>query len=209
MSRPKTKYLDLPKNMTARESGGRLLYYCTKGKQMHPLGDDRAIAMIRAAAIAAGPLHEDVEFADDLPMGMLVSRGMYYYINAGQRVKLGRDRLEALRQYMAIAARNPKAAYADLMTEEQIVKISQPLVRLRGVYFLVAGKTVVYVGKAIDVHRRIVQHRAAGVHFDAWSFVPCDHDLDALEAHYIRTLNPPLNSQLKRRFTNQTNELAA
>ncbi len=56
MGRPKSKYRDLPPRMTARESGGRLLYYYTGGKRMLPLGDDKARALRQWAELEAGPL---------------------------------------------------------------------------------------------------------------------------------------------------------
>lgn len=202
MSRPKSKHPDLPPYVTARESGGRLLYYWSRDRRTVALGADRAVALMRAADLSAAPLHKTVDFAEDLPAGMLHSGGGYFYVNAGRRVSLGRDRLEAIRTFMALAARDPKVAEADILSVQQILAISQPLVRLRGVYFLIAAEQIVYIGKAIDVHRRIEQHRAAGVQFDAWAFVPCDHDLEALERHYIRAIGPHLNTLHKRRFTN-------
>ena len=56
MGRPKTKHKDLPPRMTARSSGGRLLYYYTGGKRMLPLGADKARALRQWAELEAGPL---------------------------------------------------------------------------------------------------------------------------------------------------------
>lgn len=56
MGRPKSKHRDLPPRMTARLSGGRLLYYYTGGKRMLPLGDDKARALRQWAELEAGPL---------------------------------------------------------------------------------------------------------------------------------------------------------
>ena len=56
MPRPKSKYKDLPPRMTARASGGRLLYYYTGGKRMLPLGADRIKALRQWAELEAGPM---------------------------------------------------------------------------------------------------------------------------------------------------------
>jgi len=56
MGRPKHKHKDLPPRMTARQSGGRLLYYYTGGKRMLPLGDDLGRAKQQWAQLEAGPL---------------------------------------------------------------------------------------------------------------------------------------------------------
>jgi len=56
MGRPKSRHKDLPPRMTARPSGGRLLYYYTGGKRMLPLGPDLAAAKRRWAELESGPL---------------------------------------------------------------------------------------------------------------------------------------------------------
>ena len=65
-----------------------------------------------------------------------------------------------------------------------------------GVYFLYRGPTVVYVGKAVDVRRRIANHIADGVKsFDGVSFIPCRrNDLTRIETKYIALLCPEYNA---------------
>ena len=62
-----------------------------------------------------------------------------------------------------------------------------------GVYFLVAGNEVVYVGQSVDVGSRVRQHVGAK-EFDCWAYIPCDkRTLDALESLYIHVLRPQYN----------------
>ncbi len=62
-----------------------------------------------------------------------------------------------------------------------------------GVYFLIHKDTVIYVGKSVDVLRRINQHRRDKV-FQRWSVIRCErHELNALESEYIRALRPRYN----------------
>jgi len=84
----------------------------------------------------------------------------------------------------------PVALHLD---EEAIVQRSKPYVPICGVYFLIEGGRVVYVGQSVDVHTRIAQHVGSKA-FDAIHVIPCSRsELLDTEATYIRRLNPPLN----------------
>lgn len=62
-----------------------------------------------------------------------------------------------------------------------------------GIYFLIHGEAVVYVGQAIDVVARIAAHSATKK-FDRWNWIPCKRsDLDRTERVYINALLPKLN----------------
>lgn len=61
-----------------------------------------------------------------------------------------------------------------------------------GIYFLINGHTIVYVGQSKNVIRRIGQHNDKD--FDRFAWVLCQpSDLDKLEVAYIAKFNPPLN----------------
>lgn len=66
------------------------------------------------------------------------------------------------------------------------------------VYILWLKGEAVYVGQTAapgGLLARLGQHAALGKEFDAYTCLPCrKRDLDVLEALYIHTLNPPLNS---------------
>lgn len=82
---------------------------------------------------------------------------------------------------------------ATLLTEAEIVSQRVRLADCCGVYFLVKGESVIYVGQSVNVHNRIMEHRA-GKDFDGFAFVACDESaLDILESLYIHVLRPPLN----------------
>lgn len=64
-----------------------------------------------------------------------------------------------------------------------------------GIYFLLHEGVVVYVGKAVDMRRRVGQHISEGTKiFDAVSYVPSPIGrLDELERRYIEKLVPKHN----------------
>lgn len=79
-----------------------------------------------------------------------------------------------------------------LLTEREIVGASAPWKNTAGVYFLVKGDAVVYVGQSVSIFARIGQHKDK--EFDAVAFVPCaPNALDRLESLYIHVLRPPMN----------------
>lgn len=64
-----------------------------------------------------------------------------------------------------------------------------------GVYFLWHGDEVVYVGKAVNLLRRIAQHLADKT-FDHYSYIECAlEDLDSIERRAIMALKPRLNRE--------------
>lgn len=56
MGRPKGRFRDLPEHMTARWSGGRLLYYYQANGRKRPLGADKAEALRQYAILEAGSI---------------------------------------------------------------------------------------------------------------------------------------------------------
>lgn len=63
-----------------------------------------------------------------------------------------------------------------------------------GIYFLINEDEIVYVGKSVDLHRRVAEHYAHWKQFDCYTYIAClPEQLDQLERHYIRDLRPSLN----------------
>lgn len=78
--------------------------------------------------------------------------------------------------------------------EAQIVSSSIPTRMASGVYFLLRGENVIYVGQSVDVLHRIARHRREGRMFDAFAYIECvAADLDRLESSYIKALVPEEN----------------
>ena len=83
-----------------------------------------------------------------------------------------------------------------LLGAEEIVNASMPWDNMSGVYFLVEGDEIVYVGQAVNVYARISQHALTKT-FSRYAFVPCKPDmLDRLESLYIHVLRPKLNGNI-------------
>lgn len=79
-----------------------------------------------------------------------------------------------------------------LLSEAEIVNAANSWELATGVYFLIGGNKVVYVGQSVNVYARIAYH--TDKIFDSFAFIPCEQNmLDALESLYIHVLRPPLN----------------
>lgn len=67
--------------------------------------------------------------------------------------------------------------------------------RVTGIYFLLNGRDVVYVGQSVDVGGRVLAHRRdPSKVFDRACYVPAKADeLDSLEQAFIAMLRPALN----------------
>ena len=79
-----------------------------------------------------------------------------------------------------------------LLSEEEIVESASKWKKATGIYFLVKGSKVVYVGQSVHVYSRIASHQDK--EFDSFAYIPCDEDmLDKLESLYIHVLRPERN----------------
>ena len=84
-------------------------------------------------------------------------------------------------------------AASDSYSEEEIVSGSMSIPTTCGVYFLIRGSVIVYVGQSINVHQRVMRHRASK-QFDRINVIECDEkDLNSLELLYIKKFKPILN----------------
>lgn len=81
-----------------------------------------------------------------------------------------------------------------LLSAESILAAAKPPpTDLTGIYFLINGGAIVYIGQAVNVIARVANHMRLKA-FDAWHWVPCSvSDLDALERAYILAFLPSLN----------------
>jgi hypothetical protein len=83
-----------------------------------------------------------------------------------------------------------------LLRADEIAAAAHPWEKASGVYFLLDGNEVVYVGQAVNVYSRIGQH--IDKRFYRYAFVPCPVDaLDILESLYIHLLRPRFNGVQK------------
>lgn len=79
-----------------------------------------------------------------------------------------------------------------MLIEREIVKAASPINTSDycGVYFLVKGNRVVYVGQSINILVRVREH-SKYKDFDSFSFIRCEKKkLDVLESLYIHALRP-------------------
>lgn len=139
-----------------------------------------------------------------LPPGLRCRDGYYSYRHpvTGIEAGLGRSRRDAIAHAVATnieaMATINQAKLKALQAEEQIVAAAVPMRALCGVYFLVKGCAVVYVGKSTNVHYRLGEHAGKGVYdFDRYHIIQCDpREVDELEALYIAKFAPKYNREL-------------
>jgi hypothetical protein len=66
--------------------------------------------------------------------------------------------------------------------------------QVSAIYFLMRGKTVMYVGQTADMHTRMIAHSKSGRQFTSIRYIVCPLLLlNDMEAMWQRRLNPPWN----------------
>lgn len=112
-----------------------------------------------------------------------------------QQIEELESRLGALQRIEKMNIASAKLTGNSLLHPDEIVSASLPYAKSTGVYFLIDGEEVVYVGQALNVYSRIGQH--VEKRFDRYAFVPCSAPaLDRLESLYIHCLRPKLNGDM-------------
>ena len=77
-----------------------------------------------------------------------------------------------------------------MVLEQEIVAQAESFENQCGVYFLVRGNRVVYVGQSVQISARLADHSKTK-DFDSYAFIRCDKEkLDVLESLYIHALSP-------------------
>lgn len=72
--------------------------------------------------------------------------------------------------------------------------------RKRGIYFLILGAEIVYVGQSIDINARLFEHRRGHMSFSRWAWIECAAgSLDPIERAYIDAFLPKHNQDSKTR----------
>lgn len=81
------------------------------------------------------------------------------------------------------------------LVEEEIIANALPYMRIQGIYFLVKGAEIVYIGKSRHLMRRIAQHENRNVDFDGYYFILAEEArATVLEEYYIKKFQPKLNT---------------
>lgn len=117
---------------------------------------------------------------------------MKYAGGLRQQIDELETRLASLKRMETMNTVSAAVTAKALLREDEIARMALPWAKASGVYFLLDGDEVVYVGQAVNVYARIGQH--TDKRFDRYAFVPCPVDsLDRLESLYIHCLRPRLN----------------
>lgn len=94
-----------------------------------------------------------------------------------------------------IVTKQPQFA---LLSKETLVQQAKSNLAVCGIYFLIKGDEIVYIGQSVNIFARMNGH--ANKDYDAITFVPCDKsELDILESLYILAYQPKLNGRTGNR----------
>lgn len=112
----------------------------------------------------------------------------------GERIRVLEKKLEYLQNVEALSSLSHRLTGNSLLDEGEIVKSSSEWGTQSGIYFLIHGKKVVYVGQSVNIYARVAAHKHDKKIFDRFAYVPCPPVLmDKLESLYIHCLKPSLN----------------
>lgn len=83
------------------------------------------------------------------------------------------------------------------MTLDELLAVAKPRKETCGVYVLLHGRDVIYVGRSKNIEARLIAHRRK--RFTSVSIIECDHDQAvALEIELIRRFRPEANDQFNQ-----------
>ncbi|WP_250518638.1 phage integrase Arm DNA-binding domain-containing protein [Caballeronia sp. ATUFL_M1_KS5A] len=118
-------------------------------------------------------------------------RAIEYAKQANELVDLDRARKEANR----IAIKHANVDEKGLLDGNSIVTKAIRYDQVCGVYFLIHGDMIVYVGQSRNILTRLAQHQSECAKiFDSFYMIECKaSDLDRIEALYIRKFRPIYN----------------
>lgn len=116
-----------------------------------------------------------------------------------ESLKKERERLrvevEGIKHQLRLQPLSTELTGATLLTKEEIACGKMDLPCESGVYFLLLGDEIVYVGQSVNIYTRVTQHLATK-NFDGFAYIPCAKDsLDVLESLYIHVLRPKHNGR--------------
>lgn len=84
-----------------------------------------------------------------------------------------------------------------MLSKEDVLMMAEPHESYCGVYFLVEGDEIVYVGQARDIMFRLAHHAKSEKVFSKYTFIECDvEELNEIEAAYIVKFAPRYNVTL-------------
>ena len=115
-----------------------------------------------------------------------------YANGLGEKISFLEKKLADLDRMQLMNLHSASLGQKSLLTSKQIVEQSTSWEKLSGVYFLIDGDEVVYVGQSLNIFSRINNHKDKK--FDRYAYVNCDPNvMDRLESLYIHFLKPKLN----------------
>ena len=117
---------------------------------------------------------------------------LVYANGLGEKIKQLETKLAALEKFDKFTTISAELTGKYLLSKEEITKLSVPWTKTSGVYFLIDGEQIIYVGQSVNVYERVPQH--TDKKFDRFAFVPCSVGaLNMLESLYIHCFRPPRN----------------
>lgn len=147
-----------------------------------------------------------------LPPNLYESGGYFQWRHpvSGKRFGLGSDRQRAIREAREAnwhitriddTERERIRSESQLYDAEGILLRALPRRKKCGIYFLIQGDEIIYIGQSRDCYRRLSEHENSPPRksFDAYCVIEVSPGkLDEIEAAYIAKFQPRLNITLPR-----------
>lgn len=137
---------------------------------------------------------EKVEVPEHLRRAMEENSAWHSGLDRAKEKKAARAKVRlADLQRRELCAAYFKRIARSCVTHEDIVTQAHPLTPICGVYFLVKGNRVVYVGQSVNIVARLGTHLKEK-EFDSTCYMAAEpQELDFIESFYIHALQPELN----------------
>lgn len=100
----------------------------------------------------------------------------------------------------------PATQDGELLDADRLIAMAVGHSASAGVYFLICGASIIYVGQSLRPRSRVQQHARDGViEFDRYLIIPCQRDaLREIERRYIEKLSPSCNRTTVRERSART-----
>lgn len=114
--------------------------------------------------------------------------------NLNEEIKKKERHLSSLKDYVVLHGKKIKILLNEpLLDEDDILLLAGIRKKRCGIYFLIKGEEIVYVGQSTNIFYRVGQHEGVK-DFDTFTYLECDKEhLDLLEARYITKIKPKYN----------------
>ena len=126
--------------------------------------------------------------------GQQVRRSCVFTTKAEAQTWANAVEAELILKGNAIKRIAPGFKHTGLKSYDAIINDAIDSLCIPGIYFLIQGSAIIYIGKSNNVAKRIAGHYNNGMQFSKHYVIPClPEELDDMERKYIDMFNPEQN----------------